>query len=421
MVKHFVQSGKLYTFLILVVLLLAACQPVMPVEPAAEAPAAEAPAAEAPAEAPTVAVSSNELFGDFLVDGNGMTLYLFLNDEPGVTNCYDNCAVNWPPLLTTGDAIAGEGIDASLLGTTERTDGTTQVTYNGWPLYYWKDDAQPGDATGQDRGDVWYVLSPAGEMIDAVPTTVAVSEHEMLGPILVDGDGMTLYLFLNDEPGVTNCYDNCAVNWPPLLANGETVAGEGVDASLLGTTERTDGTTQVTYNGWPLYYWKDDVEPGDATGQTRGDVWFVLSPAGEMIETALEAEAAEEAAAEEPAEETTGAGLMVGSTDELGSFLVDGNGMTLYIFLNDEPGVTNCYDNCAVNWPPLMAEGEVAAGEGVDASLISTTERTDGGAQVTYNGWPLYYWKDDAQSGDTTGQAVGDVWYVISPEGEVIQ
>ena len=98
--------------------------------------------------------------GSFLVDANGMTLYIFLNDEPGKSNCYDACAQNWPPLLTEGAPVAGEGVDAALLGTAERSDGTMQVTYNGWPLYYFVNDAAPGDTNGQGLKDVWYVVSP---------------------------------------------------------------------------------------------------------------------------------------------------------------------------------------------------------------------------------------------------------------------
>lgn len=117
------------------------------------------------AAAPTISVSQNEALGDFLVDAEGMTLYLFTKDTENVSTCYDDCATAWPPLLTDGEVTVGEGLDASLLGTTERTDGATQVTYGGWPLYYWVKDEAPGDTTGQDVGEVWYVVSPAGEAV----------------------------------------------------------------------------------------------------------------------------------------------------------------------------------------------------------------------------------------------------------------
>ncbi len=115
----------------------------------------------------TVGVSQNETLGDFLVDAEGMTLYLFTKDTENTSTCYGDCATAWPPLLTDGEATVGEGLDASLLGTTERTDGTTQITYGGWPLYYWVKDEAPGDTTGQDVGEVWYVVSPAGEAVPA--------------------------------------------------------------------------------------------------------------------------------------------------------------------------------------------------------------------------------------------------------------
>jgi predicted lipoprotein with Yx(FWY)xxD motif len=117
----------------------------------------------------------------------------------------------------------------------------------------------------------------------AGPVSLELSSDATLGEFLVDTAGMTLYLFTNDTENTSNCYDDCATAWPPLLTAGEVTAGEGVDASLLGTTERTDGTTQVTYGGWPLYYWMRDEAPGDITGQAVGDVWYVVSPQGEAV------------------------------------------------------------------------------------------------------------------------------------------
>ena len=108
--------------------------------------------------------------------------------------------------------------------------------------------------------------------------TVAESAE---GEILVDQEGFSLYLFVPDGQGESTCYDDCEANWPPLT--GEAEAGEGVDAALLGSTERTDGTTQATYDGWPLYYFANDAAPGDVNGQGVNDVWFLVSPTGEGI------------------------------------------------------------------------------------------------------------------------------------------
>jgi predicted lipoprotein with Yx(FWY)xxD motif len=129
-------------------------------------------AAQQEAGAVTVQTASSDTFGDYLTDGEGMSLYLFTNDTaatadaPAVSACADACLMNWPPLLVTGEATAGEGAMADLLGTLTRDDGTTQVTYNGWPLYYFANDAASGDTAGQEVGDVWYLVSPAGEAIE---------------------------------------------------------------------------------------------------------------------------------------------------------------------------------------------------------------------------------------------------------------
>ena len=112
-----------------------------------------------------------------------------------------------------------------------------------------------------------------------------------LGTVLVDGQGMTLYMFVPDKQGASTCYGACAQAWPPLLLPAgvtSPVAGAGVQASLLGTTKRTDGTTQLTYNKWPLYLWVNDSQPGQATGQAinnLGGLWYVLSPQGNVITT----------------------------------------------------------------------------------------------------------------------------------------
>jgi len=241
------------------------------------------------------------------VDEKGMTLYLFTKDTPNTSNCYDKCATAWPPLLTTGKAVSGDGIDASKLGTTTRKDGSVQVTYNSWPLYYFAKDKAAGDVTGQDVGSVWFVVSPAGEKIESAaqatepaatePATAAATsasaaagaamvnlgKDDKLGSFLVDDKGMSLYLFTKDTPNTSVCYDKCAAAWPPLLTTGAPVAGQGVDTSKFGTTTRQDGSMQVTYNGWPLYYFAKDKAPGDVTGQGVGDVWFVVSAAGEQI------------------------------------------------------------------------------------------------------------------------------------------
>jgi predicted lipoprotein with Yx(FWY)xxD motif len=141
--------------------------------PAATDAATEAPTTDATAGVPvtgaaTINVAEVGTFGQALVDGEGRSLYLFTNDtqNSGASSCTGECLVNWPPLFTDGDPVAGTGVDAAMLGTITLPDGTTQVTYNGWPLYYYIDDAAAGDANGQGVGGVWFLVSPTGEMIE---------------------------------------------------------------------------------------------------------------------------------------------------------------------------------------------------------------------------------------------------------------
>lgn len=108
-------------------------------------------------------VADSEL-GEIVVDAKGMTVYMFDSDtqDAGESTCEGQCATNWPAVTTDGDPVAGEGVTGEL-GTITGVDGATQVTLNGWPLYYFAGDSAAGDVAGQGVNDVWWVLSPAGE------------------------------------------------------------------------------------------------------------------------------------------------------------------------------------------------------------------------------------------------------------------
>ena len=104
--------------------------------------------------------------GTILVDSEGMTLYDFHKDKGTTSSCYGACEAAWPPLSTSGEAQAKDGAESSMLGTTERKDGTMQVTYNGHPLYTFAEDKKAGEANGNDFsafGAQWYALMPNGE------------------------------------------------------------------------------------------------------------------------------------------------------------------------------------------------------------------------------------------------------------------
>lgn len=118
--------------------------------------------------AAAVSLGSAAGAGKVLVDSNGMTLYYFEKDKKGngKSTCYGACAEAWPPATTSGEAKATGGAAASMLGTLERSDGTTQVTYAGWPLYTFVGDKKPGEDNGTDShafGASWYPLHGNGE------------------------------------------------------------------------------------------------------------------------------------------------------------------------------------------------------------------------------------------------------------------
>jgi predicted lipoprotein with Yx(FWY)xxD motif len=227
-----------------------------------------------------------------------------------------------------------------------------------------------------------------------------------LGAIFADASGKTVYLFTKDTTvGESACSGDCLANWPPVPAGDDMALPEGVPGTL-GAITATDGSQQLTYNDIPLYYWAADANPGDTTGQGVGNVWFVVSPGAEFG----------------PYPTLPGRGtpmptisLEIGFTEDLGPFLTDSEGMTLYLFTNDTvAGESACYDDCAVNWPPVSAGAELLLPPGIQGTL-GAIERTDGMMQMTYNDIPLYYWINDKAPGDTTGQEVGDVWYIVTP------
>jgi predicted lipoprotein with Yx(FWY)xxD motif len=117
------------------------------------------------------------------------------------------------------------------------------------------------------------------------PATVGIA-NVGLGKILVNSQGRTLYLFKHDSSTTSTCLGACAVNWPPLRASGKPTLGTGANASLVGTSKRSDGKPQVTYNGHPLYLFSGDNKAGDTNGEginAFGGLWYAVSPAGNQI------------------------------------------------------------------------------------------------------------------------------------------
>jgi predicted lipoprotein with Yx(FWY)xxD motif len=117
------------------------------------------------------------------------------------------------------------------------------------------------------------------------PASVGVASTG-LGDVLVDRQGRTLYLFARDSGTTSACTGACAVNWPPLRVHGAPLIGSGAKSSEVGRTARPDGSSQLTYNGHPLYTFVNDKKPGDTNGEgisAFGGSWFAVSPAGAKV------------------------------------------------------------------------------------------------------------------------------------------
>lgn len=118
--------------------------------------------------------------------------------------------------------------------------------------------------------------------------TVTTDKVEGYGRMLVDAEGLTLYVFFEDTDGASTCEGACADNWPPLLTDGDPTAERKTDGTLLDVIDRADGSRQVTYDGQPLYHYSGDSAPGDVLGFGLGNVWYPVAPKGEPIDVAEE-------------------------------------------------------------------------------------------------------------------------------------
>lgn len=144
-----------------------------PADEAAEAPDPNFPS-DPPTAGATLRVDTLEGAGPYLTDDSGRALYMFTADtkDAGTSACTDDCAQVWPPYLAWqgNPSAASDAVSVSMIGTLQRQDGQTQVTYDGWPLYYYAEDTGPGTAKGQDvhgHGGEWYLVRPSGEKLEA--------------------------------------------------------------------------------------------------------------------------------------------------------------------------------------------------------------------------------------------------------------
>jgi predicted lipoprotein with Yx(FWY)xxD motif len=280
-------------------LILAACQPTA--APAAEPTAMVEPTATmVPSAAPTVQVSDQSVDGGQLVvaevvsAGPGwIVIHADSSGKPGPVLGYSpvkdglnqNVAVMIDDSEATPVLYAMLHVDAGTVGAYEFPGADGPAMVNGQmvsPAFMVSGISGKSGSSGSGGSMDDLYGEQSMEENKSTPAassavTVMVSSNSGLGNFLVDSKGMTLYRFTNDTPGVSNCSGGCLQAWPPLLSDGDPIAGEGV-TGRLGVIVRADGSRQVTYNDMPLYYYAVDAKPGDTTGHGVGGVWFVVEP-----------------------------------------------------------------------------------------------------------------------------------------------
>jgi len=273
---------------------------------------------------------SIEPYQNSLIDENGWQMYIFASDTPNNgSQCYGDCALAWPPvLLFPGATFCPDvGVNMSLISMINRTDNTTQLAYNGYPMYYFSLDESPGDQNGNQlvgAGNYWFLMnsmgvplvpswlsagmanSTSGSMsignfpisafnmsnnyvVDGnVSKTIQVMMDPYYGDYLVDENNRTLYVFSADLNGnISNCVDLCAEVYPPAIANGMPTVQGNLTSSMFSTMQRADNLNQLMVNGLPLYFYKLDLFPGYEEGfdyNLFGGFWYMVNGNGMPIE-----------------------------------------------------------------------------------------------------------------------------------------
>jgi predicted lipoprotein with Yx(FWY)xxD motif len=179
------------------------------------------------------------------------------------------------PVVTAALIVAGCGGSSNKSSGTSSGGGTSSAPSNG---------GSSSTASGGYGGYGGYG-KPSSSSSSATSAAVVKGTKTKLGTILAGPDGRTLYLFQKDTGPQSTCTGSCTAAWPPLTTKGSPKAS-GLNASLLSTTKRSDGTTQVVYGGHPLYYYAGDQSAGQTNGEGLnqfGAEWDVLRPSGKMV------------------------------------------------------------------------------------------------------------------------------------------
>ncbi|MFD2582883.1 hypothetical protein ACFSR6_10305 [Pedobacter vanadiisoli] len=236
-----------------------------------------------------IQLATDTKFGSVLTDKDGKTLYFFASDAAGTPTCVGGCETAWP-LYYSADASTDLNLNKAEVGEVTRADGRKQSTYKGYPLYYYAGDAAKGDIKGDGVGGIWFVAKPDYSLMLAnaqlfgnntnYTSTYAVGTGNTI--YLTDSKGRTLYAFAPDKNGV-NTYTKSTTQegiWPVYESDVLSVPSAVAKADVSVITVATIGKKQLTYKGWPLYYWISDLKRGDnlgiVIGKGPGLTWPVL-------------------------------------------------------------------------------------------------------------------------------------------------
>ena len=332
----------------------------------------------------------------YLVDIEGRTLYGFINDAKDTNNFTNEDFSNdgvWPIAEITLDKIPSI-LNADDFGSID-VFGKTQLTYRGWPLYYFGQDADRGDNKGISfpAPGVWPIINVDTEPAPEPESTLKLAEDETFGKILTDSEGASLYFFSLDSKDTSECSDGCLNAWP-IFYNEDIVVDEGLDLADFATIERTDGAKQTTYKGWPLYYFAGDSASGDTSGDGVNDVWYIAKPDYSVMYVSSQLVGHDGVNYLDDYSEGDGRSF----------YITDGEGRTLYGFVQDTNNNNNYtnpdFSNDLV-WPIFEIDLERVPSilDPADFGAIDVFGKT----QLTYKGWPMYYFGQDEARGDNKG------------------
>lgn len=240
-----------------------------------------------------IQLATDAKFGSMLTDKDGKSLYFFSSDAAGTPTCVGGCETTWP-LYYSADASTDLKLNKTEVGEVTRTDGRKQSTYRGYPLYYFSGDAAKGDIKGDGIGGIWFVAKPDYSLMLAnaqlngpvagiatnFTSTYTVGDGKTI--YLTDNKGRTLYAFANDKNGVNNFTKSATSEgiWPVYESEVLNVPSAIAKTDIGVITVATISKKQLTYKGWPLYYYVPDTNRGDnkgiVVGKGPGLTWPVL-------------------------------------------------------------------------------------------------------------------------------------------------